>query len=250
MAGLVGLLGACTDSGSLPEGVSVAVYQTRSDMPLDKIEIQVRNARADSLTVDRAELQSTRFLGSAAWDEQVEIPPGAAVDLKVQMPSASCVPEPDDLVVLSFRDAGGDPATATVTPGDPLGQLEKFSAKDCFAQAVADTAQIRVRGVRGDDLRIFVDPGAATVSGIGSTILFRPVDGRAVAASPGSAPSTREVTLRTNRCDAHALGEDKQGTYFPVTVTLADGRRGIYTLSVDRVVRGQLYRLYARLCGL
>jgi len=71
-----------------------------------------------------------------------------------------------------------------------------------------------------------------------------------LAAAPGAPGDVRPVRLRPNRCDAHALGEDKQGTYFDVEVTLADGRSGPYTFTVDQEQRGQLYRLYARMCGL
>ena len=69
-------------------------------------------------------------------------------------------------------------------------------------------------------------------------------------AAPGSATDLRQVVLRPNRCDAHALGEDKQGTYFDVDVTLPDGRTGRYSFGVDPEQRGKLYRLYARKCGL
>jgi hypothetical protein len=58
------------------------------------------------------------------------------------------------------------------------------------------------------------------------------------------------LRLRPNRCDAHALADDKQGTYFPVDVVLPDGRSGRYRLGVDPQTRAQLYRFYARECGL
>jgi hypothetical protein len=229
------LLAACASPGVPP---SVSVYQTRSDMPLDKIEIQVRNNDEGPLTVQRAELVSSRFVDTAVWDETVEIPAGAAIDLKVQMPEASCVEDPVDEVVLTLRTG-----QITLVPEDPLDQLDKYSQDRCFAREVAATARLDVRGLRGDALLVEVDPGQAEVGRIGTTVLFRPRD-------PVLSEGLQRVRLRPNRCDAHAVAEDKQGTYFPVRVSLPDGRTGDVTVQVDRRTRQGLYRLYARQCGL
>lgn len=244
-----GLLGAalvlagCAGPGA-PE-VTVSLYQTRSDTPLDRIEIQVTNIGDDPVTVGRAELISPRLAGPAAWDEPVEIPPGMAVDLKVQLPEAVCPGAGGHEVRLTVAGE-----TTTMAADDTLGQLQKYLDGRCFEQAVEQTTVLDVEAVTGTGLRVRVEPGAATVGALRTTILFAPVDSRALAAAASSPASTREVALRPNRCDAHALAEDKQGTYFPVEVTLADGRTGDYTMGVDQQQRGQLYRLYARRCGL
>ncbi|MCB0900036.1 MAG: hypothetical protein KDC40_14570, partial [Actinobacteria bacterium] len=117
-------------------------------------------------------------------------------------------------------------------------------------QDVEATALIEVEDVTSEGLQVRVYPGAAAVGRLDSTILFVPADRDAIAAAPGSATDLRQVVLRPNRCDAHALGEDKQGTYFDVDVTLPDGRTGRYSFGVDPEQRGKLYRLYARKCGL
>lgn len=243
MAAAVLAVAACSSSAAQP---TVSVYQTRSDMPLDKIEIQVRNPGPELLTVQRAELVSSRFVASAIWDEDVEIRAGSVVDLKVQMPGATCVDDPQDRVVLTLANS----RRITVEPDDPLGQLDKYSRAECFVNEVASTATVAVQGLRGDRLLILVDPGQVAVGELGTTILFRPVQPDAVSARPGQAGRVREAQLRPNRCDAHALAEDKQGTFFPVAVTLPDGRTGEIPLTVDKRTRGGLYRLYARLCDL
>ncbi len=130
------------------------------------------------------------------------------------------------------------------------GQLQKYLDGRCFEKAVEQTAVLDVEAVTGTGLRVRVQPGGATVGALGTTILFAPEDPRALAAAAGSPASSRKVVLRPNRCDAHALADDKQGTYFPVQVTLPDGRTGDYTIGVNRQQRGQLYRLYAKRCGL
>ena len=229
--------------------VTVSVYQTRSDMPLDKIEIQVHNTTSEPLTVERAQLRSNRFVTETSWNESVDIPAGSAVDLKVQMPPASCLPDPQDQVVVTVRSDGGT-QDLTLVPEDPLGQLQKYSATQCFKKDVESTVTLKVQGLRDDRLQVFVDPGQAQVGVMGTTILFQPRDPGALRAMPGDAAGVRQVALRPNRCDAHALAEDKQGTYFPVSVALPDGRSGDFTMPVDQRTRVSLYRMFAEECGL
>jgi len=239
------LLAAC--AAPRPDPVSVSLYQTRSDTPLDAVEIQVTNGGSDPVTVQRAELRSPRLQGVAAWEEAVEIMPGASVDLKVRLPAPHCETAGDatDQVTLTL-----DGRAVTVAAPDRLGQVGAYVRQRCFEQAVGQAAVIRVDAVTRRGMTVFVDPGAARLGALGTTILFAPADPRALAADPGHAAGVREVRLTPNRCDAHALGEDKQGTYFGVEVTLPDGRSGTYTFGVDTAQRAQLYRLYARDCGL
>lgn len=237
----VALVAACAPA---PQ-VSASLYQTRSDTPLDLVEIQVRNEGDRPITVQRAELRSARLTGSATWDEPVEILAGAATDLKVPLPPADCDGRAGETVAL--RVDGDD---MVLEAPDALGQIGEYVARACFAQDVERTVRITVDSVTADGLRVRVDPGAAEVGALGTTILFAPVDPEALAAAAGEPGDVRSVRLRPNRCDAHALGEDKQGTYFDVEVTLADSRSGLYTFTVDQQQRAQLYRLYARMCGL
>jgi hypothetical protein len=240
MLAVAGVLAACTPS---PD-VSVNLYQTRSDTPRDAVEIQVRNYGTDPLTVERAELRSTRLAGVAVWDEPVEIPAGAAMDLKVDLPPPECAGGAGETVSLQMGET-----SVVVDAPDTLGQVADYVAAQCFTQDVEAGSRIAVDAVTAEGLRVFVDSGPAHVGALGTTILFAPTDPWALVAGPGET-GRREVVLRANRCDAHALGEDKQGTYFDVAVTLPDGRSGRYTFGVDAQQRAQLYRLYADMCGL
>lgn len=224
--------------------VSVSLYQTRSDTPLNRMEIQVRNDGPEPVTVQRAELRSERLNGVAAWDEPVTVPAGTAMDLKVTLPEPTCTGGTDEVRLTV------DGHEVVMPAEDALGQLDRYIEQRCFERAVAETAVLRIERVTHDGIAVFTSPGRATIGDLGTTILFAPVDPGAVTASPGEQPRTRRVVLRPNRCDAHALGEDKQGTYFDVGVTLPDGRTGSYRLGVDPAMRSQLYRLYARMCGL
>lgn len=230
----VGLLGGCaTQSPTL----TVGLYQTRSDMPLDKMEMQIRNDGPAPVTIERAQLVSTRLTQFPVWEEQVEIAPGAAVDLKVQLPPAVCSEGGTDEVRLTV-----DGEERTLPATDTLGQMAKYVAAQCFRQEVERLGRISATGLRGDVLQLTVN-GPIRVREVGTTTLFRPRDPQAPLAG-------EPLRLRPNRCDAHALADDKQGTYFPLTVELPGGRQGAYRLGVDPQLRNELYSFYARECGL
>lgn len=214
-----------------PPDVAVSLYQTRSDTPVNKIEMQVRNNTNAPLTVQKAQLVSTQLSAFPVWETPVEIPPGSAVDLKVALPPPLCTGQVSDEVVLTIEDR-----RVTVAATDTLGQLAKYRAAACFRQEAQTLGGVRITGLDGDVLRFATD---LEIGPIRSTTLFIP-----------TRQTADSVTLTPNRCDAHALAEDKQGTYFPVPVTLPDGRTQDYIAGVDARMRGQLYRLYARVCGL
>ncbi len=224
---LVVLLAGC----ARPPDVAVSLYQTRSDTPVNKIEMQVQNNSDQPLTVQEAQLVSTQLSAYPVWEEAVKIPPGAAVDLKVALPPPVCSGEATDEVILTI---GG--RRFTLPAADTLGQLAKYRDNGCFRQDVERTGGFTITGLTADIMRFSTN---LTVGPMRSTTLFIP-----------RAQTRTSVRLTPNRCDAHALAEDKQGTYFPIPVTLPDGRTQDYVAGVDQQLRGQLYRLYARLCGL
>lgn len=227
VAWIVLLLAGC---GQSPD-VSVGLYQTRSDTPLDKIEIQVQNNEPEPVTVQRAKLVSTQLSAFPVWDEPVTIPSGAAVDLKVQLPPAVCSGEGVTEVTLTIDDQ-----ETTLPAADTLGQFARYRSDQCFQQEVAASGGFRITGLEGDRLTFTT---ALAIGPVGSTTLFIP-----------KGQTADSVRLTANRCDAHALAEDKQGTYFPVPVTLPDGRTQDYRAGVDPALRAQLYELFARMCGL
>lgn len=224
---LVLLLAGC----ARPPDVAVSLYQTRSDTPVNKIEMQVQNNGTKALTVQQAQLASTQLSAYPVWDDPVDIPPGTAVDLKVALPPPLCSGAATDEVILTIDDR-----RLTLPATDTLGQLATYRDNACFRQDVERTGEFRITGLTGDVLGFTTD---LTVGPMRSTTLFIP-----------RAQTTDSVRLTPNRCDAHALAEDKQGTYFPIPVTLPDGRTQDYVAGVDQRLRAQLYRLYARLCGL
>ena len=123
----------------------------------------------------------------------------------------------------------------TVPADDRLQQLANYRTNQCFRQEVERTGYFRIAGLDGDRLTFDTN---LDIGPIRSTTLFVP-----------KGQTATSVRLTPNRCDAHALAEDKQGTYFPVPVTV-NGLTADYSVAVSQDLRGRLYRLYAKLCGL
>ena len=115
---------------------------------------------------------------------------------------------------MTVRSDGGT-QDLTLVPEDPLGQLQKYSATQCFKKGRGVNGDAQVQGLRDDRLQVFVDPGQAQVGVMGTTILFQPRDPGALRAMPGDAAGVRRVALRPNRCDAHARWLRTNGRILP-----------------------------------
>jgi hypothetical protein len=57
------------------------------------------------------------------------------------------------------------------------------------------------------------------------------------------------VPIVPNRCDPHALAEDKVGTLFVFAVEVEGGPSGSLTLPATPELRADLYEYFARACG-
>jgi hypothetical protein len=112
------------------------------------------------------------------------------------------------------------------------------------------------------ELVIAVDPtgaeGTITLDTITSTTLLNPSgpDGIGVPELPlgvaidKDGPAEVRIPIVPNRCDAHALAEDKIGTRMPLYLTAPDGSSGRFVLAASEDLRMQMYAFYASYCGL
>ena len=90
-------LTSCAPAGDAlvdaPDGVRISVYQPRPDVPKNRMAIQVHNDGDGPLTVTSATLDSSFFTDQMVWgpDRTATVPPGYAVDLRVELPTeADC----------------------------------------------------------------------------------------------------------------------------------------------------------------
>jgi hypothetical protein len=65
-----------------------------------------------------------------------------------------------------------------------------------------------------------------------------------------TAASVIPLRIIPNRCDAHAIAEDKRGTFFAFEVSTSDDAAGRLFVGVSDDVRASLYEYYAEYCGL
>lgn len=256
---------------ALPSGITVEAFQNRLDYGARILELKVTNGTSALFTVTRATFESNRFAEPAAWTRPTDIPAGAARDLKVQLPAPVCDDAaPKVAVRIDFVLLDGTTGSGSVIPNDPNDQLAKITSDDCLLVAAekhasitaADTLQWTPGAKSPATLDIVLDPtdaqGSLTVTGARDTILFSLVadDGSAltlqdlhVVVDANSTETVIHLTLQPNRCDPHAVAEDKRGTFFPIYFETSEGASGAYSVPVIPEVKAELYAYIASWCA-
>ena len=255
-----------------PGGVRVSVYQPRPDVPKNRMAIQVHNDGDEPVIVTSAELRSSYFTDDTVWgpDRTATVPPGYAVDLRVDLPTeADCSGvEPELTAVFGWR-IGDRSGTSAVTPDDPFHLLDLLHDAACLIVSVDEVATLTATSLdvpaqlpAPAELVIAVEPtgadGTITLDTINSTTLLNPAgpDGIGVPevalgiAIGKDGPAEVRIPIVPNRCDAHALAEDKIGTRMPLYVTAPDGSTGRFVLAAGDELRMQMYAFYSAYCGL
>ena len=280
LAGIVALaaalaaLSGCapTASTEAPEGVRISVYQPRPDVPKNRMAIQVHNDGDVPVTVTSAELHTSFFTDDVVWGpgRTATVAPGYAVDLRVDLPTDADCSDVAPLLTATFGWTIGDlSGIATVEPDDPFHLLDLLHDAACLivdVDAVATLTAVSLDAPAAQpapaELVISVEPtgadGTVTLDSIHSTTLLNPAgpDGIGVAevelgiAIDKSGPPEVRIPIVPNRCDAHALAEDKIGTRMPLYVTAPDGSSGRFVLAATDELRMQMYAFYSSYCGL
>lgn len=272
---LVAALAGCAPAApvaqtELPDGISIAVFQNRTDFGPRKLEIAVTNDTERAFIIESIEFSSDRFIAPAVWTRgEATIRPGVTTNLPVQLAPANC--EAEDaapLVSLTYRWPGGDTVAAEVEPTDRFDRLDPLFAEDCFAERAAAVAMITaddlprvtaVGDIRVAELEVTIEPtsavGELTLDSVGNTTLVQAADpATGVAASnvplgvDATVPSTVTLTLIPARCDPHAIAEDKRGTIIPFAATL-NGTAGFIYVTTPEPVKLALVDFVNESCG-
>ena len=268
---LAGCAVAPTDSYGDDGGLTLAVVQSRDDHGARIVAIEVHSDRDDDVTLTRATLDTAQLSEPAMWDRGTVLRGGLTLDLRVQLPAAACPITGDvtPLVTVEFTTADGVQRSVSGTPVQPADALSFIAAEDCVAAALNDQAKVTVKSVEytpgsGDfaELVVGIEPrdvgGSVTIETVGATVLIglvAPSGGitqkytldRVV--ERGGDDSDLRITLVPNRCDTHAIAEDKRGTFFPLEITASSGVSGVYYLAVSDSQKGQLYNFVIDYCG-
>jgi hypothetical protein len=257
--------------GALPAGVQVSVHQNRPDTEDRRLQVRITNGTDAPLTITALTFSSPRFADPSPYAKVPStIRAGGVLDLPVSLTEPVCDGTGTSPVVQLEYDHDGHTGTASVTPTDPLDQLDGISERDCLEHdmnAIAEIAEpdaIRSEMVNGR-LVAFVDlrvaptgaSGSFTINAVDDTVLFGlfdpasavPLDSVPVEITVrgGDAPSVLRIPLVPARCDAHAVAEDKRGTLLPLRVQVGKSS-GIryFALSDDR--KGELYSYLGDAC--
>ncbi len=254
-------LAACSASPAPSPSFTAAVVQQRGDITAGRVQLRVTNTSGSPETFTTAALLSPALREPAEWDARrpVTLDPGHTVDLPIVLPAVRCTDDPGDAQATFTVDG----LSVSVPPDDALDVLGRAGATACDQEDMASVARIRAAGASaGVDgtiaLRVDVAPsgvGTGTVElvALRGTVLLRFADGAEaplhIAVSARDRPSHIDVAVVPQRCDAHAIAEDKVGTLFDLVVRI-DGREVAIPLERSQEVADTLLALTARVCGL
>jgi hypothetical protein len=262
------LLAGCGGvSPDLPAGLSVVVYQPRPDVALGQFAIQVVNDGDAAVEIIAARLSSHDFVDEIVWSGAGStVLPGRKLDLRVPVPQIDCAAETAPEVWLT-ADVGSPSEPTEVEVSDPYELLPRLHAEQCVAQAIAEIAIVTPREVIAPAgqapaiLVIDIAPtgaaGSIDIVGVRGTTLLQPADDGARTPElalevelNAAGPTELRVPLLPNRCDAHALAEDKVGTIIPFLIDAGGPEPVSWLMVLPDDLKGALYTYYAAYCGL
>jgi hypothetical protein len=263
-----GLMAGCSPAAPiLPSEVTVMVYQPRTDITVGRIAIQVRNGTGAPLEVVGARLKSPDFVADTVWpNDSATVPAGLALDLRAPLPEVHCDAETEPSAVIEFVIAGRT-GVAEIEVEDPFELLPRLHREACLADEIAQIATLTPRevilpdGVAPAILVIDVDPtgapGVVTIDQVGGTTLLKPTAGGQASdlldhdvTIAADGPREVRIAFVPNRCDPHALLEDKIGTIIPLYVTTATSSAERWLMPVADAQRADFYAFFAAYCGL
>jgi hypothetical protein len=263
MTGLTG----CAPAASAFDEVTVVVYQPRTDIAQGRLAIQVHNGGSQPLEVVGARLSSPDFVADSVWpNDSATVPAGRALDLRAPLPEVRCDAETAPVATIELS-TGTATDVAELAVDDPFELLPRLHREACLGAEIAAIATltplevIQPTGHAPAVLVIGVEPtgaaGSVTLESVTGTTLLKPaVDGQATdqvelgVVIDADGPSEVRIPFVPNRCDPHALLEDKIGTIIPLYVTTATARNSRWMLPVSDDQRGEFYAFFAAYCGL
>jgi hypothetical protein len=256
---------------SLPDGITVELRQSRADVAGRQAGVRVINRSSSEVTVGAVSVDDPRFEAPAerTVDRSSRVPPGAAVDVRVQLAAVACAAsEGADATVTLVVAVDGSASVVRVPITDPVPFVEALHTRECVQERVLQAATIdfgpfmpsradapgklslliqphggaasdgvRLLGVRETNLLTFAGIAAGGVYRIGLDL--SPAGGGAV---------TVPLPLEPARCDPHAVLEDKRGTVFRLLVEI-DGDEASFDLAASEDLRGRLLDWVADWCG-
>jgi len=254
---VVAVAALCGCATPEPDAISAHITQYRSDVAIREAKLVVTNDTAEAITVGDVTVDDPRFaepLGRVIDRESI-IPAGASVGIRIALPAVAC-DVPSTATPRATLDYVIDGEARTLTTGlpDPIDFLRPLHERECLAQSLSAAASLGIEGFIPSDpgepaeLLLIVTPTGhadARVSAIRATNLLQFADSQQrleldVVVGVGSTETTvLHLPVLPQRCDPHAVQEDKRGTIFTLEVD-ASGDVGTIELASPGDIRAQV----------
>lgn len=263
--------------------LSVEVSQGRTQYADREIVLEVTNGWDRTMTLVAGALHADGFGPSHLAKERPRaLPPGATRDVYIGLGEAQCagvpagpdepVPDaaPSATITLALGE-GDDQGPATdiaVDVTDTAGHLARNHAVDCARAAVESGVRLTVEPdvpveTRDGEQTAFVTvrvepvPGGpeVTIDRITETTLMADPDARGTVSGwtgrelAGQRSGEIVLPVVPARCDAHAVGEDKRGTFLPVEASVGGTAQHVFYVPMPDAARAALYDFIGDSCG-
>jgi hypothetical protein len=265
------LLAACAPAGP-PLGpdcrapLEVSVTQGRADEVAGVLVVEVENALAEEIVITSIALTSTIFTQPLTkQNTRIKIPSGSTVSIRMALLALDCEnAQRNGQAQIGFR-VGEREYVDSFTVRDPANYFSRIQSTGCFAQKVASVAtftmqpNLQTLDVNGRQVaQIAIDvrymSNDIELLNLRGTTLLAHVDARTLRrnefrtlAEPR--PDRIVISAIPNRCDLHAIAEDKRGTIFPLEVFLSEEQqKGIVLIRAPEQLRDDLYAYVLRTC--
>jgi hypothetical protein len=271
------VVGTETPTSVAELSVSAEVYRTRIDGARNSIQLVVHNRSDSPLTFSSARLSSPWLSSELERYRQVTVPPRSQRDLPMILSAPACPSDrepptpaepPEAVLVVPLADGSSESLRVPTT--DRIGQWTEWLVTACFAERVGRLVELSMRSAPGETNVVVIDLLARSIpssdpaptvrlESVSGTVLLGAVDasGDPVESIPlgvdmrshsnAELKAVARLTFRPNRCDAHALADDKQGTLFRVSASI-DGSPGALTVIADSATKDEIYAAIARIC--
>ncbi|HEX4812464.1 MAG TPA: hypothetical protein VFV66_06890 [Nonomuraea sp.] len=252
-------------SAAPPPGVSVSLGQWRSDEPVHRMQVAVRNATDTPVHFADVQLVTPSFRTLPPERADATIKRTERTDLPIPYGAATCspggLPEVRPATVVANVRVGAEPPRRVVFPvphPDPLlarllrDECSEFLIKQAVSIEFGPDWNVGGKAMKGKLVITRRGPGAVTVRNVGGTTHYIVTAERTPLAVLDAATQRLEapVAITPGRCDPHAFAEAKKAFLFPVRAGIDGGEERVVIVTPPEPLRDRLLAYALEACGL
>ncbi|MCC3279851.1 sulfite exporter TauE/SafE family protein [Arthrobacter sp. zg-Y40] len=267
-------------------GLTAELAASRLYAGEDSVQLRITNLRKEPVAISAASIGTGLYAAPQPWQparsEPVRLAPGATVSLPVPLATPVCAGAESEGTESDGTESDGtesdgtdqegadqqglhtatlelDSGTVQLDAADPRGDFATMHQRDCLVAGMDAVARISIAPELAVDgstavARVLVEP-----SGNSASLVLHRFEETPLLAAGGSWPqettirgtdSPRELSLvlAPQRCDAHALAEDKVGTLLPVYIS-AGAYEGQVRLAAPAEFTANVYAFVQGACA-